>query len=79
MEIIYFTLAGILLYWISDVIVRHIERKRGALLPNRSLVFFAIILVLTMALFQTIQTLVPTATDTGQAPSTSPNDPLNKK
>lgn len=51
MEILYFTLAGIILYLFSDWTVRRIEAMRGGVLPQRSLFFFAIMLVSTLILF----------------------------
>ena len=56
-EIIYFTLAGIALYFVSDWILNRIEIMRGERFANRSLIFFAIILVLAMGLFNLIQHL----------------------
>lgn len=55
MEMVYFTLAAIALYVISDWIVNLIERRRGERLENRSLLFFAIIMVLSVASFSAIQ------------------------
>ena len=68
MEIVYFTLAGILLYLVSDWILSRIEQARGAPLPHRSLVFFAIILVLTLGLFQGIQQFIPPPSTEGNTP-----------
>jgi predicted PurR-regulated permease PerM len=55
MELIYFTVAAIALYVISDQIVNLIERKRGERLQHRSLLFFAIILTLAVITFNAIQ------------------------
>jgi len=57
MELIYFTLVGIILYIVSDKIVLTIERKRGERLPNRSVVFFFIIIILAVISFSVIQSL----------------------
>ena len=57
MEIIYFTLAGIGLYFAADWILERIETARGARLEYRSIVFFAIILVLALVTFQLISQL----------------------
>ena len=54
MEIVYFTLAGIGLYFASDWILDRIETRRGRRLENRSLIFFVIILVLALISFQLI-------------------------
>ncbi|MDA9982480.1 hypothetical protein N9H39_07030 [Gammaproteobacteria bacterium] len=55
MEIIYFTIAAVLLYLISDGIVNLIERKRGERLQNRSILFFVIIFTLSAVSFSVIQ------------------------
>jgi hypothetical protein len=57
-EIILFTIVAVALYLFSDWLVRTIEQRRGAALPNRSLVFFAIITVLALASFEFIQRLL---------------------
>jgi hypothetical protein len=62
MEMIYFTAAAVLLYLVSDWILNRIEILRGERFVNRSLIFFAIILVLALALFGLIRQLQPTAT-----------------
>ena len=55
MEIVYFTLVGIALYFGSDWILNRIETARGARFENRSIIFFGIILVLALASFQLIR------------------------
>ena len=57
MEMIYFTVAAVLLYLVSDRILNWIEIRRGERLENRSLIFFAIILVLSVVFFNLIQRL----------------------
>ncbi len=59
MEMLYYTLAAIVLYVVSDWILSQIEIRRGERFDNRSLIFFAIILVLSVALFKLIQYLQP--------------------
>ena len=54
MEIIYFTLVGIGLYFASDWILDRIESARGRQFENRSVIFFVIILVLSVVSFQII-------------------------
>lgn len=54
MEIVYFTLVGIGLYFASDWILDRIESARGRPFENRSVIFFAIILVLAIVSFQII-------------------------
>ena len=51
MEFIYYTLAGIGLYFISDWILDRIEVSRGERFKNRSIIFFVIILVLAFISF----------------------------
>ncbi|MFZ2542203.1 MAG: hypothetical protein WAW75_10605 [Gallionella sp.] len=61
MEVIYYTLIAGGLYFISDWILDRIEISRGARFQNRavrSLVFFAIILVLAFVTFGFINYLV---------------------
>lgn len=62
MEMLYYTVAAIFLYVVSDWILNQIENRRGERFENRSLVFFAIILVLSVALFNLIQQFQPAPT-----------------
>jgi len=55
MEMIYFTVAAIVLYLVSDKTVNLIEQKHGERLQNRSLLFFVIILTLSVITFNAIQ------------------------
>lgn len=57
MEILVFTLNGIVVYLASDHLLRAIERRRGSVLPQRQLVFFAIFLVLILASFAVLERL----------------------
>jgi len=59
MEMLYYTVAAIFLYVVSDWILNQMEIRRGERFDNRSLIFFAIILVLSVALFNLIQYLQP--------------------
>jgi hypothetical protein len=59
MELIYYTVAAVVLYLVSDWILNQIEIRRGERFENRSLVFFAIILVLAVATFNLVQKLLP--------------------
>ncbi len=56
METLYYTAAGIFLYFISDWILTRLEQARGARFAHRNLLFFIIILGLSMVSFQLIQT-----------------------
>jgi hypothetical protein len=51
-EIIYFTLVAIGLYFASDWMLDRIESARGRQFENRSVIFFVIILVLAVVSFQ---------------------------
>ena len=55
MQIVYFTIAGILLYLLSDRLLNWIETRRGARFEHRSLIFFVILFVLAVGTFQAIQ------------------------
>ncbi len=57
MEIIYFTLAGIFLYFFSDWVLERLEMMYGRRFEYRSLIFFVIILVLSVSMFNLIQYL----------------------
>ena len=46
MEIIVFTLNAIVIYLLADWIIRLIEKKKGEVLKNRQVVFFAIFFAL---------------------------------
>lgn len=59
MEMLYYTIAAIFLYVVSDWILNRIEARRGERFDNRSVIFFAIILVLSVSLFNLIQYLQP--------------------
>jgi hypothetical protein len=56
-EIVYFTLVGIGLYFGSDWILDRLETRRGSRFENRSIIFFVIILVLALVSFQLISLL----------------------
>jgi hypothetical protein len=60
MEFIYFTTAGLVLYFGSSWILTRIEQARGKLFKHRDLVFFAIIFVLAVSSFNMIQYLTAT-------------------
>ena len=54
LEIVYFTLAGIGLYFFSDWILDRVEARRGQRFAHRNIIFFTIILVLSLASFELI-------------------------
>jgi len=51
MDIAWFTLVAVALYFSADRLLDLIERKRGARFENRQVAFFAIILPLALAAF----------------------------
>ena len=59
MEIVYFTLMGIGLYFVSDWILDRLETRRGSRFEYRSIVFFIVILVLAFVSFRLISHLKP--------------------
>jgi hypothetical protein len=59
-EILLFTLVAIVIYLVSDRIIRIIEGKRGGILKNRQVVFFAVFLVLALVSFRVLRTLLTT-------------------
>ncbi|MDH4049753.1 MAG: hypothetical protein OEW68_11930 [Gammaproteobacteria bacterium] len=58
MEILVFTLNAIVVYLLSDWIVRQLEQKRGAPLKQRQLVFFVVFLALALISFNLLQNLL---------------------
>jgi hypothetical protein len=60
MEFVYFTLAGLLLYFLSDWLLAGFEARRGAAFKQRNLIFFGIILVLALTSFKAIELLTGT-------------------
>ncbi len=60
-ELILFTLNAVVVYLVSDWLVRLIEKRRGAVLKQRQVVFFAIFLVLALGSFQLLQNLLAPA------------------
>lgn len=57
LEAVAYTVAGLVLYFLSDWILNQIEIKRGQRFENRSMVFFGIILVLALGTFELIKRL----------------------
>ena len=61
LEIVAYTIAGIILYFGSDWILVQIENASGRKFENRNLIFFAIIMILALSSFAVIRLLVPNA------------------
>lgn len=59
-DLILFTLNGIVIYLLADWLLRLIERRRGAALKQRQVVFFAIFLVLALVSFSVLRQLLST-------------------
>jgi hypothetical protein len=57
-EFVYYTVAGIVLYFFSDWLLNRIEIARGQRLEYRSVIFFFIILTLAILSFQLIGRLM---------------------
>lgn len=59
MDIVYFTLIAIGLYFGADWLLERLERARGRRFENRQVAFFAIILPLALATFWLVRALSP--------------------
>ena len=60
MEFVYFTTAGLVLYFVSSWILTRVEQARGKHFKYRDLIFFGIIFVLAVSSFNMIQYLTGT-------------------
>jgi hypothetical protein len=57
MDLVWFTLVALGLYFGADRLLDWIERRRGARFANRQVAFFAIILPLALAAFWVVRLL----------------------
>lgn len=57
MDVVYFTVIAIALYFGADRLLDWLERRRGARFENRQIVFFIIILPLALAAFWLVRML----------------------
>ena len=57
MDLVWFTLVAVGLYFGADRLLDWIERRRGARFENRQVVFFALILPLALAAFWVMRSL----------------------
>ena len=57
-ELILFTLNAIVIYLVSDWLLRLIEKRRGKVMKQRQIVFFAIFLLLALGSFQLLKSLL---------------------
>jgi hypothetical protein len=58
MQILLFTVVAVGLYFTANWIVLLIEQRRGEPLPNRNLIYFAVIFVLAVTSFEVIQRIL---------------------
>lgn len=58
MEILVFTLNAIFIYLFADWILRQIERRKGKVLEQRQLVFFAVFISLALVSFEVLKQLL---------------------
>ncbi len=59
LEIIAFTLVGIILYLFCDWALRMMEKQHGEALPYRNVIFFVLIMTLSLASFSLIRGFMP--------------------
>jgi hypothetical protein len=57
-EVLLFTLVAIVIYLVSDWLVRMIEARRGEILKQRQIIFFAVFLVLALVSFRALRILL---------------------
>ena len=58
MTIVYFTLAALALYLVSDRVLDLLERRAGRRFENRSVIFFGLLLGLSLATFALVRRFV---------------------
>jgi hypothetical protein len=59
MQLISFTVLGIVLYLLADRLLQALERRAGRHFEQRSLIFFAILLGLALVSFALVRRLAP--------------------
>ena len=74
LQIVYFTIAGIMLYVFSDWLLVQLEKWRGKPFANRNIAFFIIIMILSVVTFETVQRIVGTE-GAGPAQGTAQEEP----
>lgn len=75
MEFIYYTIAAIVLYVVSDFILNRIEIIRGKRLPNRSFIFLIIIMALSIGSFNLLQSILVPIEPAQTTPGTQVKQP----
>ncbi len=58
MDIILFTVVGIVLYLVTGQLLAMLEKMHGNPLPQRNIIFFVIILALSLPTFSLLRTLL---------------------
>lgn len=76
MEMIYYTIAAVALYFVSDFILNRIEIKMGKRLPSRSFYFLIIITILAMVSFSFVRAILGPL-DTSQQTTNTQTGQLN--
>ena len=61
MQALYYTLAAVALYFVSDWLLQQMEIRRGERFEHRTLIFFAIITTLALVTFALIRHLTQAA------------------
>jgi len=59
-ELLIFTLNAIVIYLVSDWLVRLIEKRRGEVIKQRQIIFFVIFLTLALVSFSLLKGLLGT-------------------
>jgi hypothetical protein len=57
-ELVLFTLNGIVVYLVSDWLLRLVEKRRGSAIKQRQVVFFVIFLALALVSFRVMKMLL---------------------
>ena len=57
-ELLLFSLNAIVIYLLSDWLLRQVEKRRGEVLKQRQIVFFVIFLVLALVSFRLLKILL---------------------
>lgn len=57
-ELVLFTLNAIVIYLLSDWLLRQIEKRRGAVIKQRQIIFFVIFLTLALTSFHFLKILL---------------------
>lgn len=66
MEIVLFTGVGIMLYFLCDRLLLLLEKMHGEALPARSVIFFVLIMSLSLSVFSVMRTLLHTEEERSQ-------------